>query len=55
MLVPPHFVQKEINELQMVVDAGSERFTQCENLARELVMGKNRFSTEILYRQEQLR
>ena len=55
MLVPPQIIQEKLDELKMAVEDQSNRFTQCEDLAMEMVAGKSRFSTEILSRRGQLR
>ena len=54
-LIPPQLIQKAFDEVRMEVEAGSQRFTECEKMAVTQLDNKTRHSTAILHMQERLR
>jgi spectrin beta len=48
-------LQNKFNDFQHHIEAGSERFTQCEELAKKLIARESPYAADIEYRQEQLR
>lgn len=48
-------LQNKFDDLKHKVEAGSERFTQCEELAKKLIANESPYIADIEKRQEQLR
>ena len=47
-------IHKKFSEFKLGVEAGTERYNQCEKLAHKLIDNKSPYSSEILQRQEHL-
>jgi len=48
-------LQNKFDDFQHRIEAGSERFTQCEELAKKLIASESPYAADIECRQEQLR
>lgn len=48
-------LQNKFDDLKHRVEAGLERFNQCEELAKKLIANESPYITDIEKRQEQLR
>jgi len=48
-------LQNKFDDFQHRIEAGSERFTQCEELAKKLIARESPNAADIECRQEQLR
>ena len=48
-------LQNKFDDFTHRIEAGSERFTQCEELAKKLVASESPYTADIECRQEQLR
>ena len=48
-------LQSKFDEFQVRVEAGSERFNQCEELAKKLIASDSSYSGKIEQRQQHLR
>ena len=48
-------LQNKFNDFHHRIEAGSERFTQCEELAKKLMASESPYAADIKYRQKQLR
>ena len=48
-------IANKFSEFQLSIDAGQERFNQCEKLATKLIDKKSPYSRQILERQEHIR
>jgi spectrin beta len=48
-------LQNKFNDFKHRIEAGSERFVQCEELAKKLIANESPYSADIERRQEQLR
>lgn len=47
-------IQKKFSEFQLAVEAGTERYNQCEKMASKLVENKSPYASTIVARQEQI-
>lgn len=48
-------LQNKFDDLKHRVEAGAERFNQCEELAKKLIANESPYITDIEKRQDQLR
>jgi spectrin beta len=48
-------LQNKFDDFKHRIEAGSERFGQCEELAKKLIANESPYSADIERRQEQLR
>jgi spectrin beta len=48
-------LQNKFDDFRHRIEAGFERFTQCEELARKLIASESPYAADIEGRQEQLR
>jgi spectrin beta len=48
-------LQNKFDDFKHQIEAGSERFGQCEELAKKLIANESPYSADIERRQEQLR
>lgn len=48
-------LQNKFDDFRHRIEAGSERFGQCEELAKKLIANESPYSADIERRQEQLR
>jgi len=48
-------LQNKFDDFQHRIEAGSERFTQCEELAKKLIAIESPYAADIESQQEQLR
>jgi spectrin beta len=48
-------LQNKFDDFKHRIEAGSERFAQCEELAKKLIANESPYSADIDRRQEQLR
>jgi spectrin beta len=48
-------LQNKFDDFKHRIEAGSERFVQCEELAKKLIANESPYTADIERRQEQLR